>query len=128
MFQRKGIEKMRAIAKSGATVIFVSHNLHAVAEFCERCILLERGRIIVDGPSDQVIRRYLDTASNHEERPAHGPIRVIETSIAGVGGETGTFQAGKQARISVTLEALRTAEKVADLLRGRVGAENLTTA
>lgn len=116
-FQRKGIEKMRAIANSGATVIFVSHNLHAVAEFCDRGILLERGRIVVDGPTDQVIRRYLDTASNHHERPPHGPARLIGTTITGCSGETGTFQAGSQARISVSFEALAAVEKVAVVLQ-----------
>jgi len=40
---------MRAIAKSGATVIFVSHNLQAVAEFCHRAILLEGGESSLTG-------------------------------------------------------------------------------
>ncbi|HXW97063.1 MAG TPA: ABC transporter ATP-binding protein, partial [Gemmatimonadales bacterium] len=47
-FQRKGLEKMRAVARSGATVIFVSHNLQAVAEFCKRTILLDHGRVVAD--------------------------------------------------------------------------------
>src|ERR1700730_9977375 len=76
-FQRKGLEKMRAIAKSGATVIFVSHNLQAVAEFCQRGILLQKGRVIADGPTDQVVRRYLDTGTNPAERGARGPVRII---------------------------------------------------
>jgi len=116
-FQRKGIEKMRAIAKGGATVIFVSHNLQAVAEFCQRGILLDRGRIVVDGPTDQVIRRYLDTAMNHDERPARGPVRIIATRISGAAGATGSFQAGSRGRISVTLEAAAQAEKVAVVIQ-----------
>jgi ABC-type polysaccharide/polyol phosphate transport system ATPase subunit len=116
-FQRKGIEKMRAIAKSGATVIFVSHNLQAVAEFCQRGILLERGRIIIDGPTDQVIRRYLDTGMSHGERTAHGPVRIVGATITGAGGETGRFQAGNRARITVALEALAPAEKVAVIIQ-----------
>jgi lipopolysaccharide transport system ATP-binding protein len=112
-FQRKGLEKMRAIAKSGATVIFVSHNLQAVAEFCQRGILLEKGRIIADGPTDQVVRRYLDTASIHEDRPARGPVRIAKTAIRGVDGQTGRFAAGQKARVSVTLDAIAPTEKVA---------------
>lgn len=116
-FQRKGIEKMRAIAKSGATVIFVSHNLQAVAEFCQRGILLERGRVIEDGPTDQVIRRYLDTAMSHGERTARGPVRIVSTSISGADGEIGKFQGGSRARVSVTLEASEVAEKVAVVIQ-----------
>src|SRR5258706_1085073 len=112
-FQRKGLEKMRAIAKSGATVIFVSHNLQAVAEFCQRGILLEKGRVIADGPTDQVVRRYLDTASIHEDRPARGPVRIAKTAIRGVDGQTGRFAAGQKARVSVTLDAVAPTEKVA---------------
>jgi len=112
-FQRRGLEKMRAIAKSGATVIFVSHNLQAVAEFCQRAILLEKGRLISDGPTDQVIRRYLDTAASHAGRIATGPVRVTGTTIAGHDGQTGRFAAGQKARISVSIDAVAAVEKVA---------------
>ena len=112
-FQRKGLEKMRAIAKSGATVIFVSHNLQAVAEFCQRGILLERGRVIADGPTDQVVRRYLDTAAIHDDRPARGPVRIAKTTIRSADGQTGRFSAGQKARVSVTLDAIAATEKVA---------------
>jgi len=116
-FQRKGIEKMRAIAKSGATVIFVSHNLQAVAEFCQRGILLERGRILAEGPTDQVIRRYLDTATSHAERAPHGPVRIVSTRIEGADGETGKFDGGGRARITVRLEAAEAVEKVAVVIQ-----------
>jgi lipopolysaccharide transport system ATP-binding protein len=116
-FQRKGLEKMRAIAKSGATVIFVSHNLHAVADFCERSILLERGRIIIDGPTDRVIRRYLDTAVSHSDRPARGPVRLVGSKITGSNGQTGSFEAGSKTRVTVSLEAQAQAEKVAVIIQ-----------
>ena len=112
-FQRKGLEKMRAIAKSGATVIFVSHNLQAVAEFCQRGILLERGRVIADGPTDQVVRQYLDTGRTHTDRQAAGPARIAATTITGRDGHTGRFVAGEPVRVSVTIEATAPAEKVA---------------
>lgn len=115
-FQRKGLEKMRAIAKSGATVIFVSHNLQAVAEFCQRGILLEKGRVVADGPTDQIVRRYLDTAASHEARVAHGPVRVSRTTIAGADGQSGRFAAGQKARVSVTIDAVAAVEKVAVVL------------
>jgi ABC-type polysaccharide/polyol phosphate transport system ATPase subunit len=116
-FQRKGLEKMRAIAKGGATVIFVSHNLQAVAEFCQRSILLEKGCVAADGPTDQVIRRYLDTAVVPDGRSSQGPVRIVGTRITGAGGETGRFCAGQKARIAVTIEAVVAAEKVAVIVQ-----------
>ena len=112
-FQRKGLEKMRAIAKGGATVIFVSHNLQAVAEFCHRGILLEKGRVVADGPTDQVIRRYLDTGAEKEVRASKGPVQIGRTTIVGTDGQTGRFAAGQTARINVNIDAVATTEKVA---------------
>jgi lipopolysaccharide transport system ATP-binding protein len=112
-FQRKGLEKMRAIAKGGATVIFVSHNLQAVAEFCQRGILLEKGKVLEDGPTDRVVRRYLDTAMAHEDRTITGPARIVSTEISTEDGQTGRFAAGQSARISVGIEARVETEKVA---------------
>ena len=115
-FQRKGLEKMRAVARSGATVIFVSHNLQAVAEFCKRTILLDHGRVVADGPTDMVVRRYLDTGSELSGRRTEGPVRVLQATVTGAGGETSRFESGSRARISVDIEAKAAAERVAVVL------------
>src|SRR2546423_2981302 len=112
-FQRKGLEKMRAIAKSGATVVFVSHNLQAVAEFCQRGILLEKGRIAADGPTDQVIRRYLDTGEVRASGSVDGPVHISAAQITGSEGETSRFRAGQKATVTVNLAATAPVEKIA---------------
>ncbi len=58
-FQKKCLEKMKDVGKHGRTVLFVSHNMPAVARLCQRTILLEGGRILADGPSHQVLNKYL---------------------------------------------------------------------
>jgi homopolymeric O-antigen transport system ATP-binding protein len=115
-FQRKGLEKMRAVARSGATVIFVSHNLQAVAEFCKRTILLDHGRIIADGPTDAVVRRYLDTGAERTGHRPQGPVGILGATVTGAGGETSRFESGQRARIEVDLEATAPAERVAVVL------------
>jgi lipopolysaccharide transport system ATP-binding protein len=115
-FQRKGLEKMRAVARSGATVIFVSHNLQAVAEFCKRTILLDHGRILADGPTDTVVRRYLDTGAQKTGRRAGGPVRILGATVTGTGGETSRFESGRRARIDVDIEATAPTERVAVVL------------
>lgn len=58
-FQRKCLGKMGEVAKGGRTVIFVSHNMGAISELCQRTVLLREGKIIEDGPTKQVVGKYL---------------------------------------------------------------------
>jgi lipopolysaccharide transport system ATP-binding protein len=58
-FQRKCLDTMKEVGSSGRTVLFVSHNMPAVTRLCNRTILLEGGRITADGPSGEVVTRYL---------------------------------------------------------------------
>ena len=69
-FQKKAIGKMQDISKEqGRTVLFVSHNMAAVRSLCSRAILLEHGKVIFDGNTEQAISFYLigDTVNlNHK--------------------------------------------------------------
>lgn len=65
-FQRKCLGRMRNAASEGRTVVFVSHSMPAIRTLCDRALLLEDGRIVADGPVDQVVRRYLDAGSGSE--------------------------------------------------------------
>jgi lipopolysaccharide transport system ATP-binding protein len=58
-FQRRCLGRMEDLSQSGRTVLFVSHNMQAVAQLCERALWLERGRLVDDGPSADVVARYL---------------------------------------------------------------------
>jgi len=62
-FQAKCLGKMGQVARQGRTVLFVSHNMVAIQTFCHRGLLLEEGRIAALGEVDQVVHRYLKTAS-----------------------------------------------------------------
>jgi lipopolysaccharide transport system ATP-binding protein len=58
-FQRKCLSKMDDVARTGRTVLFVSHNMNAIQRLCTRCLLIEQGRLIADGPTADVTARYL---------------------------------------------------------------------
>ena len=58
-FQQKCLGKMGDVAQGGRTVLFVSHNMRAVARLCNRAILLEEGAVAEDGDPDAVVARYL---------------------------------------------------------------------
>jgi lipopolysaccharide transport system ATP-binding protein len=60
-FQRKCLDKMGEVGRQGRTVLFVSHNMSAITRLCPRTILLERGAVLRDGPSSEVVGAYLSS-------------------------------------------------------------------
>jgi len=62
-FQKKCLKKMEDVGQKGRTVLFVSHNMSAITRLCERTILLDKGFVVKDGPSQQVVRSYLTSGS-----------------------------------------------------------------
>jgi lipopolysaccharide transport system ATP-binding protein len=57
-FQEKCLTKMQDVATGGRTVLFVSHNLSAVRHLCNRSLLLERGRVVIDSTAEHTIGEY----------------------------------------------------------------------
>lgn len=62
-FQAKCLGKMSDVARGGRTVLFVSHNMAAVAKLCARAIWLQDGGLRKDGKSDAVVAEYLDAST-----------------------------------------------------------------
>ncbi|WP_307004699.1 ABC transporter ATP-binding protein [Sinomonas atrocyanea] len=55
-FQRKCISKIKELAAAGKTLFVVSHDLDLVSTICERGVLLEHGRVIMDGEVHEVVK------------------------------------------------------------------------
>jgi lipopolysaccharide transport system ATP-binding protein len=93
-FQKKCLGKMSDIGQAGRTIVFVSHSMPAILRLCDRAILLDRGGVVVQGPTQQVVRAYLEsdlgrTSERRWDDPATAPgdavarlrsIRVIPAS------------------------------------------------
>jgi lipopolysaccharide transport system ATP-binding protein len=111
-FQKKCLGKMQDVAGHGRTVLFVSHNMAAVQSLCTRAILLEQGRVAAQGPTDDVIRRYLQAGEDlgdvplgeRKDRKGDGGARVTGIRIEDADGG-GAVQVGSRARMTVTYEA-----------------------
>lgn len=58
-FQDKCIAKMKELRDQGITMVFVTHSLGTVKEFCNRAIWLNNGEIVMDDEPNKVIERYL---------------------------------------------------------------------
>ena len=58
-FQKRCLGNMESYGQSGRTVLFVSHSMPTIARLCPRLLLLDRGRLVEDGPAEHVIGHYL---------------------------------------------------------------------
>lgn len=66
-FQKKCLDKMRHAAKQeGRTVLYVSHNMNTIRRLCDRCIVLNEGRLEFDGDVESAISRYMEVKENKQ--------------------------------------------------------------
>lgn len=67
-FQKKCLGKMREASRmKGRTVLFVSHNIQAVQNFCSRALWLDKGLLIADGGVKEITQQYISTIQKKEE-------------------------------------------------------------
>ena len=60
-FQKKCLDKMSNVSKSqGRTILYVSHNMNTIRQLCDRCIVLDHGKLIYDGEVEEAVGRYMD--------------------------------------------------------------------
>lgn len=58
-FQNKCLKKMREVADSGRTILYVSHNMATIRQLCDRCVVLSKGKVIFDGGVEEAISHYV---------------------------------------------------------------------
>lgn len=82
-FQKKCLNKMEDVGTKGRTVLFVSHNMPAIARICKRVIMLDEGRIMRDGLSHEVVSSYLNSGgSTTAERKWPDPLKAPRGEVA----------------------------------------------
>ncbi len=98
-FQKKCLGKMAdASTKEGRTVIFVSHNMAAVQRLCHRAVVIEKGRVVADGPIGESLVTYFkitgstsDSAAirrfSREQMASDATVFVEEVSLKNAIGE-----------------------------------------
>lgn len=78
-FQKKCLRKMQDIGESNKTILFVSHNMNAVASICKTSVIINAGQLDDHGPTNQLIKKYMQSYINissseyfnfkHSEKP-----------------------------------------------------------
>jgi lipopolysaccharide transport system ATP-binding protein len=104
VFQNRCLEKMNTIIRSGATVIFVSHNLRAIAELCPRSILLEHGKVAAAGPSQEVLQSYLQSCSQQGPADDSKHATITSVNLRRLHAEGVAFSSGEKILVDVEME------------------------
>ena len=66
-FQKKCLDKMRdAAKKEGRTVLYVSHNMNTIRQLCDRCIVLDKGKIVFEGDVEEAISVYMNQGNDSQ--------------------------------------------------------------
>ena len=68
-FQKKCLGRMEEVAKKGRTVLFVSHNMAAIQSLCSSAIVLQEGRLVFKGTTEQAITKYLASVEQLSTQP-----------------------------------------------------------
>jgi ABC-2 type transport system ATP-binding protein/lipopolysaccharide transport system ATP-binding protein len=87
-FQRRCLGKMSEMEHEGRTVLFVSHDVGAIGQLCERVIWLDHGRVRDDGVARAVIERYLShilslgNTPTFARAPADADVDIVSVSLS----------------------------------------------
>ncbi len=117
-FQEKCLSKMGEVARSGRSVLFVSHNLEATLSLCDRGLLLERGQLRFDGSTTEAVELYrkldgVTTRSGDDvdlsdlPRLGTGEARfnTLSVNALGRGGDDVSIQSGDRLELDLDIES-----------------------
>ena len=121
-FQRKCIGRIKSISQQGRTVLFVSHNMAAVLNLCQRGILISHGGVESDGPVSSVVETYTRTLATpqggrldlktHPSRASGCLPLIAGVSFINSRGEvTDTFGCGESLVIALEFDPLMILEQ-----------------
>jgi lipopolysaccharide transport system ATP-binding protein len=116
-FQQRCLGRMEDLSGTGRTVLFVSHNMHAINQLCDRAILVDGGKIIEDGDPSEVVTRYLHLAlgsgsriswDDDETAPGDDFARLLAVRAVDEDGETvDSIDVRRPVGIEITYRILR---------------------
>ncbi len=110
-FQKKCLDKMRdAAKKEGRTVLYVSHNMNTIRQLCDRCVVLDKGKVIFQGDVEEAITLYLNNTNvenspntnlTKRERPQSSTNKALMKQIKFLGKEDCVFIRGESLKFKL---------------------------
>ncbi|MBI2591895.1 ABC transporter ATP-binding protein [Candidatus Saccharibacteria bacterium] len=101
-FQKKCFNYFRQLKKDKKTVVFISHDMNAVREYCDRAILLEKGKILKSGSAEAVAQEYIKLFMTDTKTQAGADKNRWGSGAAKIKSVQVTSQSGK---VRVTIDS-----------------------
>lgn len=109
-FQKKCLDKMRdAAKKEGRTVLYVSHNMNTIRQLCDRCVVLNQGKVVFQGGVEESISMYMnsskslavvnDCSGEHKSKLTDKKIHIDKVTF--VGTDFPVYQTGDTVHVQV---------------------------
>ena len=122
-FQKKCLNKMRdAAKKEGRTVLYVSHNMNTIRQLCDRCIVLDKGKVVFEGDVNKAIEIYLGggddavgvsydlSTRRMDHLPRHAKVKMVQLNL--LNKELPVYREGEDILFSLKLHANNTVERM----------------
>jgi ABC-2 type transport system ATP-binding protein len=135
-FQRKCIERVKKFQREGRTILFVTHGADLVRRICDRAIVLDHGKMVIDGQPGEAVRMFRESLSaehvglgaddgdaeaqemeQREMRRGNGRITITDVKIEHPGTLVGRNYLLPDEAMSVRVK-YRSAERIDDVLFG----------
>ena len=123
-FQQKCLDKMRdAAKKEGRTVLYVSHNMNTIRQLCDRCVVLDGGKVIYDGEVEDGIGIYMginnsidsldvDLTNRGTKTYATSPVKAKMLRLQVLDKEQAVYKEGEELRFRLTVCATQKIENL----------------
>ncbi len=121
-FQRKCLDKMNDVSRQeGRTILYVSHNMNTIRQLCDRCIVLDQGKLVFNGDVEDAVRIYMGIQTNSEHlldlrnyirSPEFIQHQATITELECLESNSGVFETGTKAHFRLGCTTERVLEDV----------------
>jgi ABC-type polysaccharide/polyol phosphate transport system ATPase subunit len=97
-FQRKCFAEFERLKADGSTIVFITHDMGAVERYCDRAMLLERGRVVDIGQPESITRQYNEVnfrTARAQARATNGPAVLQRAPVAAIVGARFVSETGE---------------------------------
>ena len=127
-FQKKCLDKMKETAnRDGRTVLYVSHNMNTIRTLCDRCIVLDKGKVVYEGDVEDAIKVYMGSSDDNEfpvsfdyttvKRAYHFGKDIFVESCRLIHKDTAKYRIGENIFFEVVISSKIKAEDVQLVMR-----------